>query len=395
MDKYEKMFLPSEAMGIIARYGKPGETEDVPLLKAPGRVLAEDLISGIEMPPFDKSAMDGFAVISGDNSEKFRIVATIPAGKFPRKKISMGECARIMTGAPLPAGAGRVIRVEVTEETDGFMVLTGEDPALNVCTRGEDIRIGDRILEKGRMMDAAAIGAAASLGLPRLNVYRRVRAGLIATGSEIRDPGKRLSPGQIYNSNGYSLSVQLSVAGAEVIGQKIVSDERNDLVNELGRMIGEADLTVITGGVSMGEFDLVPDVLEELGVTIHFNKVAVQPGKPTLFGTKGEKIIFGLPGNPVSAFVIFEIFVKPLLTRMAGGFYRPLTVRGKLAQGFRRKKGERDLYVPVHYDNGTVKLIEYHGSAHFVSLLGANGLLKVDRGVFEIPGGRMVNVRQI
>lgn len=395
MKKSEKMILPAEAGVIIALYGKPGGIEELPLLESTGRVLAEDIYSDIEMPPFNKSAMDGYAVISGDNSEKFKIVETIPAGKFPEKKVGTGECAKIMTGAPLPAGADRVIKVEVTREKDGFMVITGEDNAGNVCLRGEDIKRGDKILKKGRVMDVSGIGAAASLGRNHIKVFRKVKAGLITTGSEIRDPGDILEPGQIYNSNGYSLSAQLAISGAEVIGKMIVRDEESDLLNQLDNMINHSDITIISGGVSMGEFDLVPDVLEKLGVRVHFNKVAIQPGKPTLFGTRGEKIVFGLPGNPVSTFVIFEIFVKPLLTRMSGSNLKALTIRGEMGETFTRRKMERDLYIPVRYKNGIVELIEYHGSAHFVSLLGANALLKVEQGVCEIPRGEIVNVRQI
>ncbi len=395
MKKDEKMILPSEAEVIIAMYGKPGGIEELPLLESSGRVLAEDICSEIEMPPFDKSAMDGYAIISEDNSNRFEIVEIIPAGKFPEKKIEKGQCAKIMTGAPLPAGADRVIKVEVTREVDGFMFVTGEDKAGNVCIRGEDIKIGDRILEKGKIMRVAEIGAAASLGHNRIKVFKKVRAGLITTGSEIRDPGEILGPGQIYNSNGYSLSAQLLNSGADLIEKKIVKDDSTELSSELGKLIDNADLTLISGGVSMGEFDLVPDILKELGVNVHFNKVAVQPGKPTLFGTKGNKIVFGLPGNPVSTFVIFELFVKPLLIRMSGSSYKALTIKGKLEEGFKRRRIERELYVPVNYDNGIIKLIEYHGSAHFVSLLGANALLKIEMGVSEIPPGEIVDVRQI
>ncbi len=395
MDKNEKMIPVSEAEAVIGSHGKQMETEELPLLESIGRILGEDIYSRIEMPPFNKSAMDGYAVVSGDTSEKFEILETIPAGKFPEKNIGWGQCSRIMTGAPLPDGADRVIKVEVTEEREGFMYVTGEDNAGNVCVQGEDIKIGDKILDKGKILNAAGIGAVASLGYNRINVYKKVRAGIITTGSEIKDPGETLGPGQIYNSNGYSLSVQLLNSGADVIEKKIVKDDRAELLNELGKLIEDADLTLISGGVSMGEFDLVPGILRELGVKIHFNKVAVQPGKPTLFGTKGEKIIFGLPGNPVSTFVIFEIFVKPLLMRMSGSSYKWPALRGKMERGFKRRKSERELYVPVNYDSGTIKLIEYHGSAHFVSLLSANALLKIEKGVIEIPSGETVDVRQI
>ena len=395
MRKEEKMLLLEEAQKIINRYGKQNGVEKVSLIESLGRVLGEDVFSGIEMPPFDKSAMDGYAVNSGDSSEKYEIIETIPAGGFPKRALKDGQCSKIMTGAPLPDGADRVIKVEVTEEKKGYMHLTGEDNVFNVCIRGEDIKPGDKILEKGKIMRAQEIGTAASLGLNKVNVNKRVRTGLITTGSEIRDPGEDLGPGQIFNSNGYSLSAQLINSGADVAENKIVKDDRSLLRDSFEKMIDSMDLVIISGGVSMGEFDFVPELLEELGVTIHFNKVAIQPGKPTLFGTKGDKIIFGLPGNPVSTFVIFEVLVKPVLMRMAGSIYSPVILKGKMEKGFKRRKTERDLYIPVHYENGVVSLIEYHGSAHFISLSKSNGFLKIKRGISEIPQGEMVDVRQI
>ncbi len=395
MKKEEKMILREDAHKIMSQYGTPTRIEEVSLEESLGRVLGEDVFSDLEMPPFDKSAMDGYAVNSNDRSEKYEIVETIPAGKFPEKAIIPGQCSKIMTGAPLPDGADRVIKVEVTEEDNGYMYLTGEDKVFNVCFRGEDIRIGDKILGKGKMMRSQEIGAAASLGYNKVKVHKQVKAGLITTGSEIIDPGEVLRPGQIYNSNGYSLSAQLINTGAEFAGRKIVSDDRSLLKDFFEKMIDSVDLTLISGGVSMGEFDFVPELLEELGVIVHFNKVAIQPGKPTLFGTKGDKIIFGLPGNPVSTFVIFEVLVKPVLMRMAGSIFSPVILKGRMQKGFKRRKVERDLFIPVNYENGIVKLIEYHGSAHFVSLSKSNGLLKIPRGVSEIPEDEIVDVRQI
>lgn len=395
MKKEDKMILPEEAQKIMSRYGNPSRIEEMALIGSLGRVLGEDIYSEIEMPPFDKSAMDGYAVNSKDKSERYKIIETIPAGKFPEKKLEPGQCSKIMTGAPLPEGADRVIKVEVTEEKQGYMCLTGDDPVFNVCFQGEDINIGDRILEKGKVIRAQEIGAAASLGFDKVKVYKKVKTGLIMTGTEIKDPGGSLLPGQIYNSNGYSLSAQLVNSGVEVAERIIVSDDRSLLKKSFEKMIKSMDLTIISGGVSMGEFDFVPELLKELGVNVHFNKVAIQPGKPTLFGTKGEKVVFGLPGNPVSTFVIFEILVKPVLMRMAGSTYSPMIVKGELKEGFKRRKTERDLYIPVFYDSGVVRLIEYHGSAHFISLLKANGLMKIGRGIKEIPEGETVDVRQI
>ena len=396
MKKEEKMVPLEEAGKVIKGFGKPSAIEDVLPIEALGRVLGEDIYSPIEMPPFNKSAMDGYAVISGDNPEEFEVIETIPAGKFPEKEIRPGQCSRIMTGAPLPPGSDRVIKIEVTEEKNGFMKLTGEDTGFNVCIRGEDIKKGDKVLKRGTIIRAPEIGAIASLGYNNVKVYKKVNAGIITTGSEIVEPGEKLPPGSIYNSNGYSISAQLISSGVNVAERKIIEDDKKKILDSVRSMMDRFDLVIISGGVSMGEFDYVPEILEELGVKIHFNKVAIQPGKPTLFGTLGDKVVFGLPGNPVSTFVVFEIVVKPLLARMSGAVPDVSLLKGVLKTDFKRKKIERDLFVPVYYGrDGFVELIEYHGSAHFVSLSKANGLLKINKGIKEISGGTKVDVRPI
>ncbi len=396
MRKEDKMISVEEAESIMAKFGKPKGIEEVSLLSSLGRVLGEEVYSEIEMPPFDKSAMDGYALISSDGSERFEIIETIPAGKFPEKEIKPGQCAKIMTGAPLPPGADRVVKVEVTEEKNGFMYLTDEDKGFNVCIRGEDIKKGDKILEKGTVMRAPEVGAIASLGFDRIKVYKKVVAAVITTGSEIVEPGNKLMKGNIYNSNGYSISSQLINSGAKVLPSEIVGDDKKKIKEVISEKIDKSDLLIISGGVSMGEFDFVPEILEGLGMKIHFNKVAIQPGKPTLFATKGSKIVFGLPGNPVSTFVIFEIMVKPVLARMSGTVLNPVSHEVKIKNDFKRRKTERDLYVPAFIDDkGFVDVVDYHGSAHFVSLTKANCLLKVKRGIKIITGGSKVNVRQI
>ncbi|MCP4154502.1 MAG: molybdopterin molybdotransferase MoeA, partial [bacterium] len=215
------------------------------------------------------------------------------------------------------------------------------------------------------------------------------------TGSEIVTPGRALGKGQIYNSNTYSISGQVLAAGAEVIFAGIVADDPASIKTKIGDLLDSADMVLISGGVSMGDFDFVPGILKELGVELHFSKVAIQPGKPTVFGTHGETVVFGLPGNPVSTFTIFEIFVKRVLCRMMGLDCNPVYLKGEVKKDFTRRRTERTAYVPVKYNNGDVAPLEYHGSAHIAALSQANAVLQIPAGVNSIKKGTIVNVRQI
>jgi len=373
---------------------EPGTEQDA-LVDALNRVLAQDIVSKIEMPPFDKSAMDGFALSSGDHSERYKIIETIAAGDTPTKTLKKGECAKIMTGAMLPAGADRVIKREVVTEQDGYMHIVEEETIANICYKGEDLKIGDLVLKSGSLIRPQEVAIIASMGLSAVSVYKKPLVGVLTTGSEIVEPGQELGPGQIYNSNAYSLSSQLLQVGAAVEYGGIAVDDKAGIKKQVERHFEKCDMVIISGGVSMGDYDYVPEILEDVGVKLYFQKVAVKPGKPTVFGLKGKKVFFGLPGNPVSTFVIFEIFVKPFLYRMMGYRYQPLFIKGKMKKDFKRKKTGRTAFIPVQYRGGLVEAVEYHGSAHIYALAQANGLLQVPAGVKEVPQGSMVDVRQV
>ncbi len=389
------MILFEDALKILADIPVSLEIEEVQLEQSFNRILAQDVQSGINMPPFNKSAMDGYALLTSDRSDRFRVVETIAAGDVPARTIQSGECAKIMTGGMIPEGADRVIKKEFTAEEDGFMRIVQEEENRNICDEGEDVRTGDVVLKKNVRIRPAEIGVMASIGVARVLVYARPKVGIIATGSELIEPGQPLKKGKIYDSNSHSLAAQVEQLGAALQGNRVVEDTTKDIARTVGDFFDICDVLLLSGGVSVGEFDYVPGILRELGVHLHFEKVAIKPGKPTVFGTRGEKMIFGIPGNPVSTFVIFEIFIKPLLNRMMGSIQIPDEVPGILKDNVRRRKTERTEFIPVRLKNGNVELLTYHGSAHIHALSQANGLICIPRGIGEIPAGGTINVRPI
>jgi molybdopterin molybdotransferase len=384
-----------DARRILSEVKVYPATETVNLAGACNRILAGEILATVNMPPFDKSAMDGYAVSSADDSDRFEIIEVIPAGRVPVKRIRKGSCAKIMTGAMLPEGADRVIKREVTRSENGFMTVIEDDPADNICYRGEDVRIGTCLLKSGDRLNPADIGIIASMGIDRLEVFMRPKIGLLVTGEEIIEPGKILESGQIFNSNAYSLSAQLMSLGLDVYYRGIVSDSRKAIREKIKKLQKSSDIILVSGGVSVGDFDYVPGILEAAGFELLFQKISIKPGKPTVFGRQGKRFVFGMPGNPVSTFVVFEALVKPFLYRMMGhDFIQPL-VKGTLLQGFNRSKASRTAFIPVRYQNGMVEILEYHGSAHIYAFSKANGLLEIPAGVKEIKMGAEVDVRSL
>jgi len=330
------------------------DTERVALLDALGRVLGEDVVSDIDVAPFDNSAMDGYAVravdvadASADSPVVLDVVEYIPAGVAPTVTVATGEASRIMTGAPMPEGADAVVMIERTEAgaADGapggtVEILAPVKAGENVRYRAEEVRAGEAVLVKGEVVGAAAIGLAASVGHQTLTVNRRPRVAIVSTGDELVEVSERPGPGQIRNSNSYSLAAQVLAAGAEPHTLGIARDNVEHTRSLLGRA-SEFDLMITTGGVSMGDLDVVKGVLEEIG-ELEFWKVAMRPGAPQTFGTIGGTPFFGLPGNPTSTMVGFELFVRPAIRKMAGfaTLDRP-RVSATLSHDVRKKAARR------------------------------------------------------
>ncbi len=385
------------ALETVLEAARPLDSERVPVEEALGRVLAEDVRSDLDMPPFDKSAMDGYACRRADLKKELTVVEWIPAGYTPTRTIGPGQCAKIMTGAVVPEGADCVVMVEYTETpTPKTMRFTATDTRNNICMLGEDMRKGDRVLEKGTMIAPQHVAVLASVGAARPAVSRRPTVGVIATGDELVEPSAKPAPSQIRNSNSCQLCAQLTRAGVLPRYRGIAKDTEDATERMLTRAMAESDVVLFSGGVSMGDLDLVPGIMRKCGVNLVFEEIAVKPGRPTVFGIADSAICFGLPGNPVSTFILFEILIKPFLYRMMGHDFRPPEIPATLARPVRNKRGNRCSWIPVRLDrDGTATPVEYHGSAHVAALCPANGLISVPVGTTEIREGTEVHVRRI
>ncbi|MEI6576201.1 MAG: gephyrin-like molybdotransferase Glp [Bacteroidota bacterium] len=384
-----------EALTIVSKAGKVLSAEQLPFLQSARRILAEDIFSDINMPPFDKSAMDGFACKRVDLPGPLFILETIPAGQEPTLSVKQGQCSRIMTGSMLPNGADCVIKVEETQlTTDGKVIFVAKETANNICYQAEDVKKGQLVLKKGTLIKAAHIAVLASVGHTMPLVSRQVKAGILSTGDELVEPEILPATSQIRNSNASQMISQAKELGCEVQYYGIAPDEENGLLALIQKAMAENDLILLSGGVSMGDYDLVPPMLQKAGFEILFNKISVMPGSPTLFAKTSNCYCFGLPGNPVSSFVQFEMLAKPLIYRLMGHEYKAVTAKLTLGTDYSRRKANRMSLVPVNIaDNGEAIPLEYHGSAHIHAYIEANGMLIIPIGQFELKKGEQADVR--
>lgn len=390
------MISHEEALSITEKYKPEKNSEVISFTDSLGRVLAEDIISDIDMPPFNKTAVDGYACRRADLGRELVIKEVVAAGQLASEPVGEGSCVKIMTGAAMPEGTDWVFMVEDAEEKDGKVKFTGKAGKDNIAKTGEDIRAGDRVLKAGKLIEPQDIAVMATVGTVRVAVKQRPLVGVISTGNELVEPQYKPGPAQIRNSNAYQLIAQAIRAGAEAVYYGIAPDDEEPTLNMLSKAISECDIVLLTGGVSMGDYDEVPAVMKKAGVNILFDRIAVQPGKPTTFGVHDEALVFGLPGNPVSSFIQFEIFARPMILRAMGVNKPAGEMKYKLSVDYKRKRTRRMAWVPVRLENdGTVAPVEYHGSAHINALPEARGIMKVPVGVSEIKKGEIVDVRQI
>lgn len=385
------------ALNIVLESTVKLDTENVSIEESINRVLAEDVKSDIEMPPFNKSAMDGFACRKEDTDTILEIIETIPAGFAPTKNVGKNQCSRIMTGGMVPDGADCVIRVEDTELVDENSVrITATMKNNNIAYQGEDVKVGQKVLDKGLIIKPQTIAVMASVGYANPLVTRKPLVGVISTGSELVEPSQKPGVSQIRNSNSYQLVGQINRMNCIPKYYGIAEDTEKATYNVIEKALNDCDVVLLTGGVSMGDFDFVPKVFEKIGVDIKFEQLAVQPGKPTTFGLYQNKRIFGLPGNPVSSYVQFELMVKPLLYEMMGHQYQQENVFMPMGKEYKRRNTGRRSWIPAFLtEKGEVMPVEYHGSAHIHSLAFADGLINIAKGKDTIEKGEIVDVRLI
>ncbi|MBC7247444.1 MAG: molybdopterin molybdotransferase MoeA [Actinobacteria bacterium] len=377
---------------------------EVGLQDALGMTLAEDVVAGHDIPPFDNSAMDGYAVRAADlagasprRPVELAVVGDLPAGYEPGVTVARGEALRIMTGAPLPPGADTVVPVEATRgEGDRVQVMEELARGANVRRAGEDVRAGEKVLEAGRLVAPAELGMLASLGHARVRCFRRAVVGIISTGDELVGVEEELSPGKIRDSNSYTLYGMVREAGGEPLRLGVVRDDASLLERTILENLERVDLFVTSGGVSVGDYDMVKDVLGKLG-EMNFWKVAMRPGKPQAFGHIRGKPLFGLPGNPVSVMVSFEQFVRPALLRMMGrrDLFRP-TVTAVLDAPLGRRTGRTEfIRVIAEWRGG-----RYHarptgpqGSGILSSMVAGNALAVLPEEVGRLEPGSEVTLQ--
>lgn len=387
--------IPSgEALKIVLNNVRPLATETVSWHDACGRILAKDVVCDMDMPPFNKSAMDGYACRREDLPGPLHVIETIPAGVTPTQEAAPGECAKIMTGAEVPEGADCVIMVEHTKEEDeNYIRFTKTTTDTNICYHGEDVQSGDIVLQRGTRLAPRHIPVLTGTGCVRPEVAVQPKVGIIATGNELVEPECLPGISQIRNTNSGQLRAQVEQIGAAVTYYGIVPDVESELDATLKCAMEANDVVLFSGGVSMGDYDFVPDVMTRNGIDILFDSLAMKPGKPTTFGVGASTYCFGLPGNPVSAFLQCETLVKPFLFALMGHAFQAPWTEKRIAETYTRKKTAREAWIPVTLSKeGIVQPTSYHGSAHIAALTDIFGFMIIPQSIASISKGDKVTV---
>ena len=394
------MITVDQALTIVLDQVETLGSESVAIEQAHRRILAEDIRADMDLPPFDRARMDGYAVRSSDVSTapvKLRLIGEIAAGAQFEHRVNAGEAVKIFTGAPVPGGADAVQKVEVTRANgNSIEILESVTPGQFITPHASEVAAGEVIAETGREIGPAEMAVLASFGYASVRVGRRPRVAVISTGSELVEVSSKPSGAQIRNSNSYTLAAYAERAGAIVDLLGIVEDTPEATRVGLNRAADNHDIVITSGGVSMGDYDLVKAALKEIGAEIYFDRVIIRPGKPIVFGRRGETYFFGLPGNPVSTSVTFNVFVRPAIRKMQGETSPSFeTVSAQLSRTVKDSSSRRS-YLPARFftqkGRAMVEPLKWGGSSDFVAFMQANALIVVREDVHEIAEGELVDV---
>jgi molybdenum cofactor synthesis domain-containing protein len=395
------MIPVSAAIQIVLRHTTPLGPEEVALAQTINRILASDIIADTDLPPFDRAQMDGYAIRAADVAQtpaRLRIVGESAAGAGWHHEMKGGEAVRIMTGAPLPKGADAVQQVELTrEDKDSVAILAPVDAGRSIVRQASEIKAGQTVLYAGQQINAAMIATLASFGYAQVKVGRRPRVTVMATGSELVDVHQKPARDQIRDSNNYTIEAYAAQSNAVVERLPLAGDDTEELKRNIRRGAERSDILITSGGVSMGVYDFTKAALKELGAEIFFERVALRPGKPTVFARLGNSLVFALPGNPVSVAVTFNLFVRPALRAMQGATETTLPHEHALLTRDLKGSADRESYLPailLTNDKGALlaEPLKWGGSSDFVGFAKATALIDVPAGEKSIAAESAVQI---
>ncbi len=391
------MITFQQAIELLSNSAQLKGTEEISIKDGLGRILAEDIFSETDLPPFDKSAMDGYACRKDDLRLPLNVIDVISAGKPSNKKIEKGQCAKIMTGAQVPSGADYVLIKERAIAIDETTIKAREiGTAANICYLGEDVRQGDLLLKIGTKLQPNNMALTVLSGKEKVKVYKTPTVGIFCTGNELKEPGEPMQKGEIRNTNATTLLAQCERENFKADYLGVIPDDILHTRKYISEKKEEYDIILITGGVSMGDFDYIPHVINDLKMKTIFHNIAIKPGKPTLFARHNSGYLFGIPGNPVSVFVIFEFLIKPFIYQLMSYQFERLVIQKKITHAIRRKNAERLAFIPVQsISENNITPVSYHGSGHLAALSKTDGFITMEQGKCLIQENENIDVRQI
>ena len=387
----------NEILEIINTLPPDFKTEEINLKDAFNRILQEDIFADGDMPPFHKSAMDGYACHFEDITNELEVLETIQAGMLATKTVGKNQCSKIMTGAAVPAGCECVFKVEDSQPIDKIHVRC-VNPATtkNICYQGEDFKAGELLIRKGTIINVSQMAVMAGVGKVKIKVTALPKISLIATGSELVEPHEKPEKGKIRNSNASQVISQLRKMNLDVNYIGLAKDDYKKLTELFIKTFDESDYLIFTGGASVGDFDFIPEILKKQGFDVLWDRTGMKPGNPMTFSQKGNKYCFGLSGNPVSSMVQFEILAKPVIYKVLGANFRPFRIKATTSFETKQRKADRLNFKPVVInEEGLVEQIPFNGSAHINALVFANALMEIQIGQTYIKKGEQVYVRPL